>query len=213
MRIGSRLKERMPRSNCWPDRQSAMIQRKNYLINKKFQFNFLSQFLILLFLESILIMMWFFYISNDTLTTGYINSTLTVETTRNFFSAPFILLSLIIAVGVGLAGMVVFILLSHRIAGPLYRFEMTLKQLQQGDMTMHVNLRKKDQLGRLQEELNVLIRSLDERFSSMKKELDELENLLAQRQDPAVEGKIKSKIERVRQSVNYFKLTQKSTNV
>ena len=189
-----------------------MQRRKNYLINKKFQFTFSSKFVILLLLESVLIVTLFFYLSHDTVTTGYANAILTVETTRNFFSVPFILLTLIVAVGIALAGMIVFILLSHRIAGPLYRFETTLKQLQDGDMTTNVNLRKTDQLSEVQEQLNALIRSLDSRLGSIKNELTELEKMLARRQDPAAAQEIKTKIERIRQTINHFKLTQDSPN-
>jgi len=189
-----------------------MQRRKNYLINKKFQFTFSSKFVILLVLESLLISTLFFYMTNDTVTTGYVNSILTVETTRNFFSVPFLLVTSIVAIGVALAGMIVFILVSHRIAGPLYRFETTLKQLQAGDMTTNVNLRKKDQLGEVQAELNVLIRSLDSRLGEIKNELNALEKLLARRQDPAAAEEIKTKIDKIRQAINHFKVTQESPN-
>jgi len=189
-----------------------MQRRKNYLINKRFQFSFSAKFVILLLIESLLIVTLFYYLSSDTVTTGYVNSTLTVETTRNFFSFPFLLLTLIVAVGIALSGMIVFILLSHRIAGPLYRFETTLKQLQEGDMTTNVHLRKKDQLSEVQEQLNGLIRSLDSRLGNIKSELTELEKLLARRQDPAAAEEIKTKIEKIRQTINHFKVTQESPN-
>ena len=187
-----------------------MQKRRNYLINKKFQFSFLSKFVALLLLESVLIVTLFFYLSHGTVTTGYANSILTVETTRNFFLTPFILLTLIVAIGVAMAGMLVFILLSHRIAGPLYRFEVTLKKLQEGDMTTDVTLRKSDQLGEVQQELNVLIQSLDKRLGSLKSEVSELENLLSQHKDPASAHEIKAKIKLIRQIINHFKLSQKS---
>ena len=134
-----------------------MVRRKNYFIKKSFQLKFLSAFVVLLILESFLVTALFMYISNNTLTTGYSNSTLRIESTPSFFFVAMIFITLIAAIGIGLAGMVIFILLSHRIAGPLHRFEKSLKDMGSGDLTFRVNLRKTDQLAELKKGLNILI--------------------------------------------------------
>jgi len=47
---------------------------------------------------------------------------------------------------------------SHRIAGPIYRFEQTLDKLIQGEDVEYVRLRKSDELKGFADKLNELIR-------------------------------------------------------
>lgn len=179
--------------------KSALKRRKNYFIKKKFQVNFFYRFLILLIVESILIVGLFIHISGNTLTTGYLNSVLRVERTGDFFLVPFVLITLIVVLGVCLAGMVVFVLLSHRIAGPLYRFEKSLEQLKEGDLTTVVHLRSTDQLLDLEKTLNSFIQSLAQRIGTIKEKLDEI-------QGHETSPKLAQKLTEIRDEVNRFKI-------
>ena len=181
-----------------------MIRRKNYFIKKKFQFNFIFRFLLLLLLEAALIAGLFMYISSNTLTTGYMDSVLKIESTPNFFFLPFLLIMLIVAIGIGIAAMVVFIMLSHRIAGPLYRFEKDLEDISSGDLTKRISLRKTDQLTELKESLNVLIDSFDHRMARIRSHVAELKELVDKRGDPA---KINRLVETLKSEIEYFKVT------
>src|SRR3989338_6875175 len=166
-----------------------MEKRRNFLINKRFQFSFLLPFVILLIVESAMIFMLFCYLSQDTVTTCYSNAILRVENTQNFFFIPLLLVTLIIVLGVALTGMIIFIVLSHRLAGPCYRFEQVLKQVEGGNLETRVNLRKNDQFDNLQKALNSFIASLSLRMGSIKKELEEVKAILAKSDDPAVISK------------------------
>ena len=115
-----------------------MIRRTNYFIKKGFQFNFAAKFILLILLEAGLIAVLFMQVSGNTITTGYYDSILTIDRTPKFFLTPLLLIVLITAVGIGLSGMIVFILLSHRIAGPLYRFEKDLGDVSYGDLTKRI---------------------------------------------------------------------------
>ena len=48
-------------------------------------------------------------------------------------------------------------ILSHKMAGPVYRFEQTCKAIAKGDFSQRVHLRKGDQLTELQEEFNKMM--------------------------------------------------------
>jgi methyl-accepting chemotaxis protein len=183
-----------------------MIRRKNYLIKKKFQFNFLSRFVALIVIESILIAALFMYVASNTITTGYFGSTLTVERTTSFFFVSMLLIVLIVAVGIGLAGLVLFVLLSHRIAGPLYRFEKIIKQIELGDLTTRMDLRRTDQLTELKEALNTMAGALDGRLSNIKKGLSEIERLLSAG-DPQAVAKISQIAKRLKDEIGHFKVT------
>ena len=176
------------------------------MINKRFQFTFLSPFVVLLILESILILGLFFYLSQDTLTTGYIDSVLRVERTQNFFFIPFLLVTLIAAMGLAMTGMIVFSVLSHRLAGPLYRFEKVLEQVEGGDLTTRVHLRKTDQFTNVGKAMNRIIVSLNRRVGGIKTELEEAQKILTKKDDPAVLAKISDKVNAIAEDIKYFKV-------
>jgi signal transduction histidine kinase len=48
-------------------------------------------------------------------------------------------------------------ILSHKMAGPVYRFEQTCKEIAKGDFSKRVRLRKGDQLTELQDEFNKMM--------------------------------------------------------
>jgi methyl-accepting chemotaxis protein len=184
--------------------------RKNYLVKRRFQMNFILAFIVLLVLESLLIAGLFMHVSSDTLTTGYFNSTLRIERTPSYFLVPLILITAIVVGGIGITGMVVFILLSHRIAGPLYRFETILGQIERGDLTTRVDLRRTDQLAELKGSLNVFIDSLDGRMGKVKLILEEAKTLLSKKGDPETLTKLEAVIDRLKDEIEHFKVTSNS---
>ena len=189
-----------------------MERRKNFLIKKNFQFSFMGSFIVLLAVESVLIVSLFLFLSRDTLTTGYIDSILRVERTQSFFIIPFMLLTLIVVLGLTITGMVVFVVLSHRLAGPFYRFEKTLEQVERGDLTPRVKLRKNDQFVELEDALNRFVESLDLRIGDIKTDIEEVKGMLERKDDPSMLEKAGQKIDLILQRIKHFKVASKSTN-
>ena len=172
--------------------------------------SFTTRFVALIVIEAILIIGLFIHISSNTLTAGYTNSTLRLESTLDFFFIPLLLVIFITGVGISLAGMVTFILLSHRIAGPLFRFESDMKDISQGDLTKRTSLRRTDQLTELKEALNVLTSSMDERLGRVKDMLQEIETLMLDKNSPDNNAKLNKAISSLRNEVDRFKVTQKT---
>ena len=52
-------------------------------------------------------------------------------------------------------------ILSHKMAGPIYRFEQVCKAVAKGDLSQRVHLRKGDQLTDLQEEFNKMMDQIE----------------------------------------------------
>ena len=48
-------------------------------------------------------------------------------------------------------------ILSHKMAGPIYRFEQTFRQVAKGDFSQRVHLRKGDQFKEMQDEFNKMM--------------------------------------------------------
>lgn len=181
--------------------------RRNYFIKKKFQTTFLLKFVVLLLVEAMLIAGLFLYVSNDTITAGYLNSTLRVEKTPDFFFISLFLVILIIGLGIGMVGMTIFILLSHQIAGPLYKFENTLKQMAEGDLTIRIDLRKTDQMIEFKEAINALAGSLDARIGGIKKAVAEIDGLLPRADDKEAVSTIRSIFAAVKRDMDRFKVS------
>ena len=59
-------------------------------------------------------------------------------------------------------------ILSHRMAGPVYRFEQTCKAIAKGDFSQRVHLRKGDQFTELQEEFNHMMDVVESRLNEKK---------------------------------------------
>jgi methyl-accepting chemotaxis protein len=65
------------------------------------------------------------------------------------------------------------IYLSHKIAGPLYRFEISLQELEKGNMGVRIHLRESDEAQFLGSQFNKTAQSLDMSFSRLKNILNE----------------------------------------
>ncbi|MBR3632073.1 MAG: hypothetical protein IKN49_03300 [Elusimicrobiaceae bacterium] len=59
-------------------------------------------------------------------------------------------------------------ILSHKMAGPVYRFEQTCKEIAKGDLSKRVHLRKGDQLMELQDEFNHMMDYLEAEIKKQK---------------------------------------------
>ena len=60
-------------------------------------------------------------------------------------------------------------ILSHRMAGPVYRFEQTCKAIAKGDFSQRIHLRKGDQFVELQDEFNKMMDRVEEEINKNKK--------------------------------------------
>ena len=65
------------------------------------------------------------------------------------------------------------IVLSHRIAGPMYRFEQSAQAIRDGDLSVNFNIRKTDEMRKTAGTLEEMVESLREDMEKMKKLADE----------------------------------------
>jgi methyl-accepting chemotaxis protein len=89
--------------------------------------------------------------------------------------------SLVYLVALGLVVSAALVM-SHRISGPMYRFEKTARAVEAGDLTVVTSLRNNDYMRPQAEELNAAIKNMRERFAaitsraaSLKRKSDALE--------------------------------------
>ena len=197
-----------------------IFRRRNYFINRDFQIGFTIKFLIVIVIESVLAIGLFMYLSKGTLTTGFIGSDFRIARTSEFFLPTLLVSNLIIIVITAVIGIAVLIYMSHRIAGPLYRFEKILDDVGRGDLTQRFKLRDKYQLSELSESITELTTTMDNRVSDIKFRTHELSGLLREIKTSSPSGQSDSKdlenilrevsenVQALEEVVNYFKTSE-----
>lgn len=153
-------------------------KRRNIYIKKGFQTNFSIKFLVLIVIEALMAIALFGYLSRGTVITGYTGSELVIAKTREYFLPTVLLVNLVVIGVTAAAGFVVMLLVSHKIAGPLYRFEKSLDEICRGDLTHRFTLRSKDEMGELADKLNRFNSKMEHDVARIQRGIDELEGLI-----------------------------------
>ena len=153
---------------------SASIQRRQLYINKEFQFRFIFKFVLILVLGGVISIGLTLLNTNDSLTTTYMNSKLVIQSTSLAIMPSVIYTTLITTVVIGLVVIMVTLLVSHKIAGPMYRFDKDIKRIANGDLKFRIRIRKGDQFQEMALSLNTMIESLAGRISAVIKNADDL---------------------------------------
>jgi methyl-accepting chemotaxis protein len=148
--------------------------RRKYFINRKFQLDFSLRFLLIIAAAAVAAMLLFCYNSRGTMTVGYTGSEVKLLQTNSYFLPSLVISTVVIVIFACLIGAFTLILLSHRLAGPLFRFRVTLDELKAGNLTRRFNLRDKDQFNDLAGRINALTAGMDEKMGNIKDRANEM---------------------------------------
>ncbi|MCK4851522.1 MAG: methyl-accepting chemotaxis protein [Candidatus Omnitrophica bacterium] len=187
---------------------SSANRRRNYFIKKEFQASFFLKFAVLLFLEAVLIAALFMFISRGTLTTAYHGTELTIQKTGPYFFLNFILITSVVGVSMALAGALVFMYLSHRLGGPLYKFEKTIEEAAKGDITQRMHLRHTDQLLDLRDCFNAFLEGTDKRISRIKSDVAKSMELIEKNKTRAAADNVRELLKKIKSSLDHFKTSK-----
>lgn len=149
-------------------------RRRIIYIKRRFQLEIIVKIIIVWFIGVVISGLLIYFFSGETLTTRYENSQLVIDRTgnvilRDLLNASAINLLVVVAVGVFIS-----LYISHRLAGPLYRFERSMEAMRDGDLAFQVKLRDKDELIDLVPIFNQTLQRWDENFRAMKQKADAL---------------------------------------
>ncbi len=155
-------------------------KRRKFFIKKDFQGKLILSCFLFVTGGGLLFNVLLGLLSADSLTISYNNQDLQLGQT------PFMLLKqvltanwLLIFIGGGFV-MLASLLLSHRIAGPLFRFESTLDNMKKGYLGNTIHLRDKDQGKELAQKINDFSSQLSDSFSAISQNADALQILIDQ---------------------------------
>lgn len=183
------------------------IRRRNYFINKEFQGKSIFQYFLLVLAGSVLFSVIFSLFSSSTLSIVYDNYHLKLGTTPGIlldriFSTQW----LFIVVG-GVIVAVITLFLTHRVAGPFYRFEKSLDAMIEGDISGKIHLRKKDEgkiIAQKLNDFNAMIAGRLAALESLNQEVDALAEGVSSQADKAAADRIREKCRRMDALINEF---------
>jgi methyl-accepting chemotaxis protein len=150
------------------EKQPAKIARRQYFIKKDFQTRFIVRFILVLIIGGIISVGLTLMTTRGTLTTSYVDARLVIQDTPLAILPSVILTTLITIVVVGVIAAIVMLLVSHKIAGPMFRFEKDIERIAGGDLKSHIHLRKGDQFQEMVTTLNTMIDSLNSKVSEIR---------------------------------------------
>jgi methyl-accepting chemotaxis protein len=135
---------------------SANNRRRTYIVRMDFQKDFIIKYCVLVLIAAVAVSLIVYFFCGTTVTTVFKNSRLAILSTNDFI-LPYLLWSTVIAVVCAVAVCWrMTMIISNRLAGPLYRFEKDLAQVAQGDLTLTIRVRQKDEFKGLARILNDL---------------------------------------------------------
>jgi len=160
------------------DHMKQKFKRRNYFINKEFQGKYLFNAFLLLALGSILFVFILRFFSSNTLSIVYENYHLELGTTPDILLNKILNAQWLFLLLGGFSLMGIVLLLSHRIAGPFFRFEKTLDSMIRKDLTQKIFLRTKDEGKVLAGKINSFNQKLGGDISKIKYNSKEIDRFL-----------------------------------
>lgn len=129
-------------------------KRRNYFINKEFQGRYIFNYFLLVTIGSLLFLGVFSFFSSNTLSIVYDNYHLQLGVTPQILLKKILSTQWFFVVFGGGFVVIITLFLTHRVAGPFYRFEKTLDDMIDGDISNKIILRQKDEGKDLAQKIN-----------------------------------------------------------
>ncbi len=190
--------------------ENRLYTRKNIFIKKKFQTGFVMKFLILIVIEAFLAVVLFSYLSKGTVVTGYSGNEVVVARTWKYFLPDALFVNFLIIGVTAVAGFIVLLISTHKIAGPLYRFEKSLEEIRGGDLTHRFTLRTDDQLVKLEASINDFSAAMDKELSGLKAMINEVAESLSSARSAVISGDRDGAQARLSEGLEKLKAMEKS---
>ena len=141
---------------------------RNYYIQKHFQSRMIMKFCVLAFAGTTLFCAAFYSSINMDIGSGYVQALDSMKFINSGLMKNYLFTQGAVIALVGLFVILFTLIMSHRIAGPLYRIELTLKDACQGRLNQRIHLREKDEMINLAEQVNGMVLGLNSKLTNIK---------------------------------------------
>jgi methyl-accepting chemotaxis protein len=152
--------------------QQRTWRRRNYFIRKDFQGRFILRFFLAILIGAAVFASILSVFSAHTMTVTYEDFRLTVDRTPKALFLHIIRAYGVYIVLLGIVASVISLFLSHRIAGPIFRFERSVEEITRGNLSFRIALRSKDEGKELAELMNTMLDTLSGRLREISRHAD-----------------------------------------
>ncbi len=185
------------------------IKRRNYMIDKKYQANFILKFCLLVIATGLFIMVALYSLAGKATTVSFLNSRVVVQSTADFLFPVLVQTFVIAAIVSGVATVLFTLIVSHRIAGPAYRIKKTLSSLGSGDFSSVCRVRQKDSLQDVAAALNIMMAEVRKNLAIINDNLTILKDKLEDAQktkslDASELKELKKEASEIDKALHYF---------
>ena len=133
------------------------FKRRTYFIKKAFQVKIIMQIILLLVIGSAISGFLLYFLASNELQANLSSAHMTITNTWDILLPSILFTQITVVLLISMATIYVILYLSHKIAGPLYKFEMVAEQIGKGNFRTNVRLRKKDKVIHLQNALENMV--------------------------------------------------------
>jgi len=172
---------------------SKDYKRRIFFIKKKYQGRFMLISYMVLVGTALILNLALIFLSSDSITLIYQNNDFRIDKTPLVLLWQFAMANWVLLIPCGLLVVLYVLFQTHRIAGPLYRFEKTLDEMNKGKIGQQVILRKKDEPKELANKLSNLNKMLAISIKKLITTHEEIDRIISGEEDCNV------KLERIKQ--------------
>ncbi|MFH1782230.1 MAG: methyl-accepting chemotaxis protein [Candidatus Omnitrophota bacterium] len=183
--------------------------RRQYLIDKPFQVKFILKFCVVVLVSSILVGSLIFFLFQNSTTVAIENTKVVVKSTSDFILPLVAIILLVVTIVAAFVVLIMTLLMSHKISGPLFRMKREIDFLKEGDLNRNFSIRNKDQLQGLSKSLNEMCGSLKAKQTELKKKTDVLKSYLENKNfyiKKEEKDEFVNLLNELESIVNYFKI-------
>lgn len=181
-----------------------MQKRRQYFIDKSFQARFVVKFCLIQILACIATGALIYFLNMQTKTVAFENMRIVVKSTADFILPITLQILLVVVLCISAATIVVTILTSHKISGPLYRLTLEFEKLKNKDFSVPIRIRTSDQLQKVAANAEELRLNLQNSVKSLKGSWQTLKEAL--REEEKKKENIKSTIERIDSELKEYRV-------
>lgn len=145
------------------------FRRRTYINDAKLQMKFVTAFIIICLLGSILTSALFNYLALKKLETLMWSTHISIKTTDELLRPLFINITIVNFILVAALLIITGLWMIRKTTGPLYRMFKDVRSVAAGDLSTDITLRQKDELKDIAYALNAMVKGIRDRFADINK--------------------------------------------
>lgn len=186
------------------------FRRRNYLINKDFQFKVILIFITVALIGSFVAVALFNYFALKELESQMWSIHINAQSTGEFLKPLFLKVNVASFIFISLLLSIFAFWIVKKISGPLYRMSTDIRKASSGDLTTEIILRERDDFRDLAEDLNSMIKNLRVNIQDIYNKYAEISRQLAKFNEGDINkddyNELLSRIESIEENINRFKV-------